>query len=193
MGMAAVQGASSVGCQRGFFVAAIKAFSAVAVLCSGPVAANGLSNDTSTFTGNVVASCSMPLGDTTQAMTYVGSDNRFWKTVDFSLTANQAVRLSISAVSVQDEPQNIVGRYAWARIEYPESAGSNGTLFPSPNDSKTGKVGSAGTAFNANNQTGVSTNYQLNFQVGTSGRGNDGKHQLLPGDYSYQVTVSCLQ
>ena len=193
MGTASVQGASSVGCQRGFSAATIKVFSAVAILCSGPVSANGLSNDTSTFTGNVVASCSMPLGDTTQAMTYVGSDNRFWKTVDFSLTANQAVRLSISAVSVQDEPQNIVGRYAWARVEYPDSPGSNGTLFPSPNDSKTGKVGSAGTAFNANNQAGISTNYQLNFQVGTSGRGNDGKHQLLPGDYSYQVTVNCLQ
>ena len=190
---ASVQGASSVGCQRGFFAATIKVFSAVAILCSGPVSANGLSNDTSTFTGNVVASCSMPLGDTTQAMTYVGNDNRFWKSVDFSLTANQAARLSVSAVSVQDEPQNIVGRYAWARVEYPDSPGSNGTLFPSPNDSKTGKIGSAGTAFDANNQTGISTNYVLNFQVGTSGRGNDGKHQLLPGDYSYQVTVSCLQ
>ena len=193
MSIAAVQGASSVRFQPGFLEATIKVLSAVAVLGSGPVAANGLSNDTSTFTGNVVASCTMPLGDTTQAMTYVGSDNRFWKTVDFSLTANQAVRLSISAVSVQDEPQNIVGRYAWARVEYPDSPGSNGTLFPSPNDSKTGKVGSAGTAFNANNQAGISTNYQLNFQVGTSGRGNDGKHQLLPGDYSYQVTVNCLQ
>ena len=193
MGMASVQGASSLRFQLGVFVAPFNVLSAVALLCSGPVAANGLSNDTSTFTGSVAASCSMPLGDTTQAMTYVGSDNRFFKSVDFSLTANQAVRLSISAVSVQDEPQNIVGRYAWARVEYPDSPGSNGTLLPSPNNSVTGKVGSAGTAFDANNQTGVSTNYALNFQVGTSGRGNDGKHQLLPGDYSYQVTVSCLQ
>lgn len=135
----------------------------------------------------------MPLGDTTQAMTYVGSDNRFFKSVNFSLTANQAVRLSISAVSVLDEPPNIAGRYAWARVEYPESVGSNSTLLPAPNASQSAQVGSAGTAFNANNQTGISTNYALNFQVGTSGRGNDGKHQLLPGDYSYQVTVSCLQ
>lgn len=193
MDMASVQGARSVRFQPGFSVATIKVVSAVAVLCSGPVAANGLSNDTSTFSGSVAASCTMPLGDTTQAMTYVGSDNRFWKSVDFSLTANQAVRLSVSAVSVQDEPQNIVGRYAWARVKYPDTPGSNGTLFPSPNDSKTGKVGSEGTAFDANNQTGISTNYVLNFQVGTSGRGNDGKHQLLPGDYTYQVTVSCLQ
>ena len=193
MGMASVQGARTLRFQPGLFVAPIKVLSAVAVLCSGPAAANGLSNETSTFTGSVAASCTMPLGDTTQAMTYVGSDNRFFKSVDFSLTANQAVRLSISAVSVQDEPQNIVGRYAWARVEYPESAGSNSTLLPSPNASQTGKVGSPGTAFGANNQTGISTNYVLNFQVGTSGRGNDGKHQLLPGDYSYQVTVSCLQ
>ena len=193
MGMAAVQGPSSVRFQLGFLVATIKVSLAVSVLGSGPVAANGLSNDTSTFTGNVVASCSMPLGDTTQAMTYAGNDNYFFKSVDFSLTANQAVRLSVSAVSVQNEPQNIVGRYAYARVQYPQSPGSNTSVLPSTSNSKTGAVGSGGTAFDANNQTGISTNYVLNFLVGTSGRGNDGKHQLLPGDYSYQVTVSCLQ
>ena len=193
MGMASVQGARTLRFQPGLFIAPIKVLSVVAVLCSGPVAANGLSNDTSTFTGSVAASCTMPLGDTTQAMTYVGSDNRFWKSVDFSLTANQAVRLSISAVSVLDEPENIVGRYAYARVQYPLSAGSSSSVLPSTTNSKTGAIGSGGTAFDANNQTGISTNYVLSFIVGTSGRGDDGRHQLLPGNYSYQVTVSCLQ
>jgi len=163
----------------------------LSILPGGDVKANGLNSDTTTFSAQVSESCSMPLGDTTQEMTYVGDDNRFWKSVPFSLTANQAVRLSVSAVSVLDEPQNIQGRYAWARIQYPSSVGSSSTSLPAPTNIKTGTVATAGEAFSANNQTDVSTNYTLNFQVGTTGRSN-GRHLLLPGQYRYQVTVTCL-
>ena len=163
----------------------------LSILLGSDVKANGLSSDTTTFSAQVSESCSMPLGDTTQEMTYVGDDNRFWKSVDFSLTANQGVRLSVSAVSVLDEPQNIQGRYAYARVQYPNAPGSNTSTLPTPNDAETGHVGDAGAAFNANNQSNISTNYTLNFQVGTTGRSN-GRHLLLPGQYRYQVTVTCL-
>ena len=167
-------------------------FFAITTLLKG-TAASGLNSDTTTFSGTVAASCSLPLGDTNEALNYVGEDNRFWGSVDFSLSANQPVQLAIGAVTVLDEPQNIVGRYAWARVQRPANPGSNQTILPSPNDASTGLIGASGAPFAANNQTDTSTNYSLSFLVGTTGRGNDGRHMLLPGSYSYRVTISCLQ
>jgi len=156
-----------------------------------PCIANELGTDTSTFSATVSSTCSMPLGDTTQAMSYSSGANNFYKTVDFSLTANQAVRLSVSSVSIVEEPQNINSRYAWARVERPQSAGSNTTVLPGPSDATTGDIDSGGVAFDANNQSGISTEYSLVFNVGTTNRSNN-RHLLLPGQYIYQVTVTCL-
>ena len=168
-------------------------FVAFTAVCAAPAVANGLNSNITTFNGTVAAYCSLPLGDTNEPLNYVGDDNRFWGSVDFSLTANQPVQLSIGAVTVLNEPQNIVGRYAWARVERPQNPGSNTTLLPGPNDASTGLIGASGAPFAANNQTDTSTDYSLSFLVGTTGRGNDGRHMLLPGSYSYRVTISCLQ
>jgi len=169
-------------------------FVSFTAICAAPAAAaSGLNSNITTFNGTVAASCSLPLGDTNEPLNYMGDENRFWGAVDFSLTANQPVQLSISAVTVLNEPQNIVGRYAWARVQRPQNPGSNTTLLPGPNDASTGLIGASGAPFAANNQTDASTDYALSFLVGTTGRGNDGRHMLLPGSYSYRVTISCLQ
>ena len=156
-------------------------------------AQTSLSTDSTDFNGAIPPSCVVDIPESSYPMSYNSSENRFYKTVTFSLTSNTSVNISLSQVNVVQEPAGIPSRVAWARLRRPLSVGSNSTTMYSQLDARTATPNSAGSAMLANNTPGASTEYSLNFLLQTEGEDQNQRHYLLPGNYEYQVTVNCLQ
>ena len=175
---------------------AIKSWIAIAFLFNllpSTNAQTSLSTDSTDFNGSIPASCVVDIPASSYPMTYNSSENRFYKTVPFSLTSNTSVNISLSQVNVVQEPAGIPSRIAWARLIRPVAVGSNTTTLYSQLDARTATPSSAGSAMLANNTPGASTEYSLNFLLQTEGEDQNQRHYLLPGSYEYQVTVNCLQ
>lgn len=63
------------------------------------------------------------------AMTYDSTYKKFYRTATFELTSNGNIQLQLGKVDVVQEPSGIPGRTAYARLQYPESPGSNTSSF----------------------------------------------------------------
>jgi len=182
--------------RRGNLLKAIKSLVAISLLfylLPSTKAQTSLSTDSTDFNGAIPASCVVDIPESSYPMSYNSTDNRFYKTVSFTLTANASVNISLAQVSVVQEPAGIPNRDAWVRIWRPMAPGSNTRTTTDPGAATVAKPNSAGAAMNANNTPGASTTYDLNFVLRTEEKDQNQRYYLLPGNYEYQVTVNCLQ
>ena len=146
-----------------------------------------LSTDESTFTGTVTAI--YEIGDLaeTKSLTYVSDRNFFAGTSAFSVRSITEVDISMNAISTVSEASNVPsGTVPWARIE--KGSGGSWTNLTSTTATK-GRASSRASSQNTPNQT--SSDYRIAFWLYTGSQVNN-RHQLLPGTYSYAVTINCL-
>ena len=141
-----------------------------------------LSNTTSTFTGEVAATCEFNLPENI-SLSYRSDNNSLTYGSDFVLTTNAPViRMSVSELTVIKEPppreSTIVPE---VRIRYDEE---NMSLSVRKN------VGSTSEPFPVS--TSTFNRLLLLATVETSAQVNS-LYQLPPGEYSYRATISCLQ
>ena len=144
-----------------------------------------LSNDTSTFTGQVAQMCSFSL-QPTMALGYRSGDNTLMGEQDIELITNlSAVRMSVGQIVIEAE-----------------ASGSGSTtrplaqLYDMHNGMRLLAVGdktNSSTSLPINVSSPQSHPLRLYGNVLTESRGPNGiKYLLSPGTYSYSVTLSCL-
>jgi len=143
-----------------------------------------LSNDTSTFNGEVAATCSFgDLADTYQ-LAYYGSNNQLHGYTSFDLVTNVAnPRFELSTVTVNSEPSALnnssVSAYGRLQRYVPNQWGIVAT------STKTLSAVTAPIDISQGNRFLLEVFNLTNNRVG-------GKYQLAPGFYSYTITLSCL-
>ena len=142
-----------------------------------------LSNDTSTFNGEVAATCLFDLQDTT-SLTYNSSYNYFTGGREFDLTTNSPnIRMSLSQISVGSEPTPISSEvYKVVSLFHRE-----GNLYTNIAATNNNRNLSDPLVLSASN---VNT-FRVSISVMTTDR-VDNRYLLAPGNYSYSVTLSCL-
>lgn len=146
--------------------------------------ASALSSDQSTFNGTVTAFCEIADLAETTSLFYVSSSNSFTQAAGFSVRSNTEVDISMDAISTISEPSNVPsGTYPWARIE------KNGIGIITSTTATKSRASSRGTSQNTANQT--TSGYKIAFWLWTGSKDNN-RYQLLPGTYSYRVTINCL-
>ena len=141
-----------------------------------------LSNDTSTFNGEVAATCLFDLQDTT-SLTYNSSYNYFTGGHEFDLTTNSPnIRMSLSQISVGSEPvpasSEVVKRVSLFHKE--------GNLYTNVANTDTRQLSDP----IAVSTSGMNT-FKISMSVLTTVFANN-RYGLGPGNYSYSVTLSCL-
>ena len=143
-----------------------------------------MDTDQTTFNGEVAGSCEFRNLPDQVSLTYDSNSNGFLDFIDFALLANiSEFRISAGQINVIQEPANI-----------PTGSQVNASVTSTSTGLRTGTArltgGSTSTAIqNTPNQEHA---LQLYIQVMT-GQATGGKWQLLPGEYSYSMTISCLQ
>lgn len=148
-----------------------------------PVHSNTLASRQTNFLGSIATTCSFSNLEESNAMSWRGRWNDFFGRSDFTVLANtNAIRLSLSLITANTEPSDITsGTYAFARLYSPEN-----TIISSSTKSTSGSANSftvdPGQAKALNIRIWVRTNSQ-----------SGGLYYLKPGNYEYELTVSCLQ
>ena len=143
-----------------------------------------MNTDQTTFNGEVAGSCEFRNLPDQVSLTYDSNSNGFLDFIDFELLANVSeFRISAGQINAIREPANI-----------PTGSQVNASITSTSTGLRTGTArltgGSTSPAIqNTPNQEHA---LQLYIQVMT-GQATGGKWQLLPGDYSYSMTISCLQ
>lgn len=158
-----------------------------------PQAQSQLSSQDANFNGSIPSSCSINFPSNSYTMTYDSTYNKFWRTADFEVNSNGSIKLQLAKVEVVQEPSGIPNRTAYARLEYPSSPGSSSTSYHNLQHSSTASHDAAGEAITANNTPNTATEYTLIFNLETAQTDQNGRRYLLPGNYTYSVTINCLQ
>ena len=146
-------------------------------------ASGQLSNDTSTFNGEVAQTCSFDLEDTA-SLTYQSNSNWFAGGYEFNLTTNLPnIRMSLSEISVGSEPAPISSEISKI-VSLFHREGNLYTNIAATNNNR-----------NLSDPLVVSTSsanaFRISMSVMTTNR-VDNRYLLAPGNYSYSVTLSCL-
>ena len=144
-----------------------------------------LSNTTSTFSGQVAATCLISMSDNITLL-YNSRWNYLAASDVFQLTANASqVRLSIDRLNVNNEPVPTASEIA-ARVDID---------FISPENNlyaiRATKASGAVETF-LGLDSGVPNSFNVLAMIDTAQQSN-GRYELPPGEYSYTATISCLQ
>jgi len=149
--------------------------------------ASALSSDESTFNGTVTAFCEIGDLANTKSLIYVSSTNSFTESARFSILSNAEVNVSMNVIETVSEVSSVPsGTYPWARIE--KNSGGSWTNLTSTTATKS-RASSKAPLQNIPNQT--SSDYRIAFWLVTGSQINN-RSQLLPGNYSFMVTINCL-
>lgn len=145
--------------------------------------ASNLASQQTNFIGNVPSTCFFSNVEATNEMSWRERWNDFFGRSDFSVTSNSnSIRLSLSKVSSNTEPSNITsGTKLDARLYSSENS-----VISSSNKSTDGSA----NTFSVTPGTSEDLNIRIWVETNTS---TSGLYHLKPGNYSYSVTVSCLQ
>ena len=147
-------------------------------------ASGQLSDDTSTFSGEVATTCSFDGLSETAQMNYQSLDNSLFGLEDFTISTNSsALRLNVSRVTANTEPSAPSGVFILADADLHQSR--NGSYARLTGGSKN----SSGTA--APRDYSQDANLRITSLVTTTDPIN-GVFKLPLGNYSYSVTISCL-
>ena len=156
---------------------------AVLLLVNLP-ASGQLSNDTSTFSGEVATTRSFDGLSETVQMNYQSLDNSLFGLEDFTISTNSsAVRLNVSRVTANAEPSAPSGIFILAEADLHQSR--NGSYARVTGGSKN----SSGTA--APRDYSQDSNLRITSLITTTDPISS-VFQLPLGDYSYSLTISCL-
>ena len=143
-----------------------------------------LSADTSTFTSQVAATCSINDLDQTTQMNYSGSSNSLFGMDDFTITTNAPeVRLNVSSVTLITEPQPASGVSILVDADLHRSVSGRYVRQTGGNKSLSGT--------SAQLNLSQEPNFRMTSLVTTTDPINN-VYQLPPGSYAYSVTLSCL-
>jgi len=142
-----------------------------------------LSNTTSTFSGDIAATCAFDGLSEVNQINYNANNNNFLSDLDyFSLSTNVPnVRLGLSRVTTNSEPQAANGVTILADAAVFQVQGGSLTL------AATGSK----TTNNTSPLMSASSTFALRSSIATTNPIN-GVFQLLPGSYSYSITLWCL-
>ena len=142
-----------------------------------------LSNDTSTFNGEVAATCSFSLPDSIQ-LEFRSLRKDLYGSHDFELTTNSsAIRVSVAQLTVDDEPSPVESAVV-PQITLFYVSGS--TIYMANGTKVSGEtLGPSILSASGPNQLNLSAS------VGTATM-RDNQYLLPPGNYSYSTTISCL-
>ena len=143
-----------------------------------------LASDTSTFNGDVAATCLFDGLADTVSMTYYPNSNNLGGADTFAVVSNSNnIKLEVSAVTVNSEPGDINGSevLAYGRI-----------LHYIPTRWIT-KANSTKSSSGITETIDLSESDWFMLSVGNyTATRVDNKSQVSPGQYSYTVTLSCL-
>ena len=143
-----------------------------------------LSNTTSTFSGQIAASCPFDLPETI-SLTYDSDNNGIRRFTFFDLLTNASeVRIAIGRVITNIEPPQ-TGSSIEAEVTIDSMFEGNFKLV------RATKATESSLSFPT--YTVGPTRFGITFEVKTAGWTNDGKYELPPGAYSYTTTIYCLQ
>ena len=142
-----------------------------------------LSNTTSTFSGQIAASCSINLPENISLG--FQPNNSLTISRDIEVTANFQIQLSIDQLTVVNEPQP-EGQTIRATVSIWQVSGNMITLTQA---SKTESSGVQSFFVPANDPT----NLNLAASVTTASMDEFDKYLLPDGRYTYRTTISCLQ
>ena len=142
-----------------------------------------LSSTTSTFSGDIAATCAIDDLREARQISYNAETNSFLSGLDyFSLSTNVSnVRLGLSRVTTNSEPQAVNGVTILADAAIFQVQG--GSLTLAATGSKTTNTTSPPLS--------ASSTFALRSSIATTNPIN-GVFQLLPGSYSYSITLWCL-
>ena len=143
-----------------------------------------MDTDQTTFNGEVAGSCEFRNLPDQVSLTYDSNSNGFLDFIDFALLANiSEFRISAGQINMIQEPANI-----------PTGSKVNASVTSTSTGLRTGtaRLTSGSTSQTIQNTPNQEHALQLYIQVMT-GQATGGKWQLLPGEYSYSMTISCLQ
>ena len=147
-------------------------------------ASGQLSNDTSTFSGEVATTCSFDGLADSYPLNYYGAGNYLRGTAEFNVMTNAAdLKVGLSTVTTNNEPTALNGRNVYVTVNFYRVEGNNWILYTS------GNKFSSGTSQSVDISQG--NTFQLYTLVSTNDPVN-GKYFLAPGQHSYSVTLSCL-
>ena len=139
-----------------------------------------LTNDVSTFNGEVAAACAFDLSDSTQMTLWPANYMTGYE--DFELTTNvSSLRLSLSQISVDQQPATTRSAIT-SRVNLNRLVDNPGTVASTASNLTTEAL--ALSTSNANS-------FRIGISVLTAGLSN-GKYELPVGDYAYSITLSCL-
>ena len=146
-----------------------------------------MSTDESTFTGTVTAFCEIGDLAETKSLTYVSDRNFFAGTSAFTIRSNAPVDISMNSIATNSEVANVpTGTYPWARLQK-----WDGSKFANLTNTTATKSRASDKVASHNTPGQTSTNYRIDFWL-TSTSSINNRSQLLPGTYSYTVTINCL-
>lgn len=165
----------------------LAALNAMGTLLTSLPAIAQISTDTTTFNGEIAASCSMSLGNLIE-MTYYANSNQLSRSDHmFELNTNSPnVRMSVSRVTVNTEPQPIASSIEPYVMLYFYSNSSN-----TQTQVASGTKDTTLTSNSLETSTSSANNFRLVTGVNTSQK-TDNQYELPSGSYSYSVTISCL-
>ena len=142
-----------------------------------------LSNDTSTFNGEVAATCAFSLPDSIP-LEFRSLRKDLYGSHDFQLTTNSSsIRVSVAQLTVNDEPPPVESAVVpQVTLFYV----SGNTIYMANGTKVSGEtLGSSILSSSDPNQLNLSAS------VGTAMM-RDNQYLLPPGNYSYSTTISCL-
>jgi len=143
-----------------------------------------LSNTTSTFSGEVAASCSFDGLEDSYLMTYYGIGNYLRGTASFNVITNLAdLRFGVSTVVTNSEPAASNSRNVYVYADFYTVKGNVWTMWARGTKSASGTTPSIDVS--------QENNFALSSFVNTNDPVNS-KYFLTPGQYSYTITLSCL-
>ena len=153
------------------------------MILSATAAESNLATDSTQFTGNVAASCLLEATDTQQLNLF--PNGKLESFADFHLTANTPVRLSLTAVTRNQEPADVPGGAIVMSYIYKQQTGAPHICI--------GDQATLTSAMEpASAENGMErTLYKVGLKVVT-GQQIEGNYLLPPGDYSYTTTIQCL-
>ena len=143
-----------------------------------------LSTDTSTFSGQIAANCSFSGLNESTRMDYHAEGNHIFGMNDFSIATNvPLVRLGISSVSAVDEPTI--------------PSGTSIVVETALHHMESGRWGMVASSSKSTSSTRNPIDYSQNTNLRVTSlvhtRNQNNNHiSMVPGSYSYSVTISCL-
>ena len=159
-------------------------FGAAGLLLVNLPASGQLSNDTSTFNGEVAAMCSFSYIPDSISMDFRSLRKDLYGSYDFQLITNApAVRLSVAQLTVNNEPAPVESP---VRPQITLFYVSGNTIYMINGTKESGE-----TLGPLSLSTSTANDLNLSASVGTA-QMRDNQYLLPPGNYSYTTTISCL-